>query len=99
MKVLDILVDGVIFNSRGEARRGIMQNAVWINSVRLTDSEAEFNEPVKWVRKGHKLFSVHDGVVSGPMDLRKARELSLKKADDMRKLLKSAPIPEEFLRQ
>lgn len=60
-KLLDILVDGRVFSSKGEGRRLIQQNGLSLNGVRVADadyvlSEEDFEGGGAVVRKGKKKF-------------------------------------------
>lgn len=57
MKAIELLVDGVIFQSRGECRRAIAQGAIKINGVKIEDAEqeVEISKDVA-VEKGKKVF-------------------------------------------
>lgn len=60
-KLLDILVAGKVFESKGEGRRLIKQNGLSLNDAKVTDpdyvlSEADFTDGEAIVRKGKKKF-------------------------------------------
>lgn len=60
-KLLDILVDGRVFSSKGEGRRLIQQNGLSLNGVRVADadyvlSEEDFEGGGAVIRKGKKKF-------------------------------------------
>jgi tyrosyl-tRNA synthetase len=65
MKVIEVLADGVIFQSRGEARRAIAQGAVKINNTKVDDGEAEITKTVTTISKGKKVFVLSNGKVIG----------------------------------
>lgn len=60
-KLLDILLAGKVFESKGEGRRLIKQNGLSLNDAKVTDpdyvlSEADFTDGEAIVRKGKKKF-------------------------------------------
>lgn len=61
MKVIDVIVDGVIFHSRGEARRAIQQNAVSINGFKIKDAEEECDPTIETLSKGKRNFIYKEG--------------------------------------